>query len=146
MRNTVKFGTLMIVLLVTALCSLILMLLAFSTAAMDRRMTGRYALSVTEEYKFETYGQEWLAKADSALAKDPGADLTAVGAPSDLKSDFSVKESSEGKYDVCIGSVNGRHLSIRIVVDGSGRYTVTEWALTPRQLEKQAITDLYKGK
>lgn len=146
MKNTVKFGTLMIVILVTILCSLILMLLAFSTATMDRRMANRYALAVSDGYDIEALGQEWLANADDALAKDPQADLVEAGTEPDGASSFSIVNDGSGTYAVKIGGSDERHLEIEINVDGSGKYEITKWALTSREIQKQKITDLFKVK
>lgn len=146
MRNTVKFGTLMIVLLVTTLCSLILMLLAFSTSNMDSRMANRYAKSVTDEYDIESLGQEWLANVDDALAADPQVDLVSADTEPDDAKSFNIESEGSGKYAVVIGETDDRHLDIEISVNSSGQYKITKWAMTTREIQKQKISGLFKVK
>lgn len=121
MKNTIKFGTLIMVVLITLLCVLILLILTFTTAATDKRMAERYANSVTEVYKLETLGQNWVRK------KINEADKTGL------------QEAS-----VTIGEEGKRNLRIVIEPDKNG-YKIVEWSLKPQELSKQGITNLFKG-
>lgn len=109
------------VVLITLLCVLILLILTFTTAATDKRMAERYANSVTEVYKLETLGQNWVRK------KINEADKTGL------------QEAS-----VTIGEEGKRNLRIVIEPDKNG-YKIVEWSLKPQELSKQGITNLFKG-
>lgn len=121
MKNTIKFGTLIMVVLITLLCVLILLILTFTTATTDKRMAERYADSVTEVYKLETLGQNWVRE------KINEADNTGL------------KEAS-----VTIGEEGKRNLKIAIEPAKNG-YKIVEWSLKPKELSKQGITNLFKG-
>ena len=144
MKNTVKFGTLMTVLLLASLCSLILMLLPLSTSLMDRRISLRYSVAVTWEYNFESLGQEWLANVDDVLAANPNADLTAANTKPDDNHSFSIESIGERKYRAQIGDSETKHLIIEIQVDDKGIYKVTKWAMEPQEIQKQTIKGLVK--
>ncbi|NLA69980.1 MAG: hypothetical protein GX852_02930 [Clostridiales bacterium] len=144
MKNTVKFGTLMTVLLLASLCSLILMLLTLSTSLMDRRISLRYSVAVTWEYNFESLGQEWLANVDDVLAANPNADLTAANTKPDDNHSFSIESIGERKYRAQIGDSETKHLIIEIQVDDKGIYKVTKWAMEPQEIQKQTIKGLVK--
>ena len=144
MKNTVKFGTLMTVLLLASLCSLILMLLTLSTSLMDRRISLRYSVAVTWEYNFESLGQEGLANVDDVLAANPNADLTAANTKPDDNHSFSIESIGERKYRAQIGDSETKHLIIEIQVDDKGIYKVTKWAMEPQEIQKQTIKGLVK--
>lgn len=121
MKNTVKFSTLMIVMLIAVLSSLVLVVLAFSTARADMQVANKYASSVQEAYKLEGQGQSWLAETDQALVSGENPAMETI-----------------------IGDEEERHLEIALEAN-NGSYTITKWSLKPRSIQKQGLSNLFKG-
>lgn len=122
MKSSAKFITLIIALLVITLCSLVLLLLSYSTAKVDQQMSKRYASAVKEEYELESSGQEWLADTEE-----------------------SKEFVTQNTITTTVGDKDERHLEIELSANSSGNYKITKWQLIPKKIEKQGMSNLYKG-
>ena len=141
MKNTVKFGTLMTVLLIASLCSLILMLLTLSTSLMDRRISLRYSVAVTWEYNFESLGQEVVANVDDVWQLIQMLTLPQQTQSQMIITVFSIESIGERKYRAQIGDSETKHLIIEYRLTIRAYIKVTKWAMEPQEIQKQTIKD-----
>ncbi|MEA4966200.1 MAG: hypothetical protein VB055_10300 [Oscillospiraceae bacterium] len=129
MRRT-QLGSITVLFSVILLCVAVLAVLCLSTAKADLATAQNYADHVTQFYKVEQTGQQFLAQVDKAL-QTYGTALTGDELP-----DGAALE--DGEISAVLGA-DGITLTVRLKVEHDDTYQILEWN---RQVTWSENTDL----
>ncbi len=126
MKNPpIRLGPLALLLTVISICLAILAILAFSTSRADMRLAEKYAETVQARYALEKDGQEYLCRLNAGREAAPEPDEDGV-------------RRIELERGGCL-------LSIALLDDGQGGWTVLSWRQEKRWEQNETIDNLWSG-